>query len=303
MAEKRRLSEQAVLFAVTLHSPEMRRKVSADKVVVETDKSMIHVSKDLLDSPEVKAIFSRDSKYKDGYLRSRAFPSLVKNSVFLLPLALVPEVDRETERFLREREELVDVAATAYPERRAAAMARLGALADLREYPTGEKFRAAFSVDVVYLMLDTPVLLKGVRAGIFEREAKRTEAMWGKAGDDIKEALLTAFAELVGKMVTRLSDKEDGKRRAITEKGIAKLEDFLQTFEKRNIVGYKELGELVAQARKLMKGANPGTLKASALLREQVKAGFASVQEVLEPMLEEAGVRHVRFAEGEEGGA
>jgi len=299
MAEKRKLSEQAVLFAVTLHSPGTRRKVGTDQVDVDTDKLMLHVKKDILDSDEVRAVGKRDRQFK-GYLRSRAFPSLVKDSVFLLPLALVEDVDQEGERFLQERAALVDAAVQVYPAQCTAAMARLDTLADKEDYPTVERFRAAWGVDVVYLMLDTPESLKVVEIGFYEREAKRAEATWREAETEIKDALLTGFAELVSKMVTRLSDKEDGKRRQITEKGIAKLEDFLTVFEKRNIVGYKELGDLVAQARKLMKGANPGTLKASALFREQVKTGFEGVQAALEPMLEEAGVRHVRFAE--EGG-
>ena len=292
------ITDRAVLFSVTLRGPGVRRKVSSAKVEVDADKSLVHVSKDILDSKEVQAVFALGGKYK-ARLATRALPSLIRDGIYLLPIGLVAEVDEWTAKFRAERQKLVEIAVEAYPQQVKAAMKRLRGLADRSDYPPVEQFRSAFCVEAMYLMLETPSGLKDVRAGLFERERRKAEAMWRDTVEVIKAALREAFAELVGHAVDRLQDREGGKPKVFRDSMVEKLTDFLTTFEKRNLADDAALADLVGKAKALTKGVSPGALRDNARLRDRVRKGFEEVKGVLDGMLVDQPARRMRLGEEE----
>src|SRR6476646_614492 len=78
------------------------KKASLASVEVDADKTLLRLSKQLLDSPELKAIQKLDSEVQ-GYLRGVAFSSLFKGGVYLIPLALVEQVEAKLQEFATRR--------------------------------------------------------------------------------------------------------------------------------------------------------------------------------------------------------
>src|SRR5437667_310686 len=81
------------------------RKVSSAQVEVDADKNSIHISKSLLDSPELEAIRRLDGEIR-RYLYSTCLP--FEPGIHLLPIGLIEPADAKLNEFRAKREELVE---------------------------------------------------------------------------------------------------------------------------------------------------------------------------------------------------
>lgn len=257
------LLKKAVCLSVNFSKMGNSRKVPSGAVEVDADKTMIHVSKTLIDSDELQAIERHDGEMK-RYLASRCLPSLFKQGIYLLPVALIDEVDGKITEFLAERKKLVDAFIAVYPERVEAAAKRLNVLYDPLNYPGSEQVKAEFGVSVQYINFGVPGQLKQVSRAIFNREKDKAERLWKQATEEVQQVLRAAMADLVNHMVDRLSANHDGKKRVFRNSLVVNMADFLQTFEARNIADDKELKTLVGKAKDILKGADLLTLKTEA---------------------------------------
>ncbi len=88
------------------------RKVSSAQVEVDADKNSIHISKSLLDSPELEAVRRLDGEIR-RYLYSICLP--FEPGIHLLPIGLIEPADAKLNEFRAKREELVEVFLGAYP--------------------------------------------------------------------------------------------------------------------------------------------------------------------------------------------
>ena len=88
------------------------RKVSTAQVEVDTDKSLLRVSKRLFDCPEYKAIGNFDAEIS-RYLESVCLP--FEKGIHLCPLPLLQQVDRQLKEFSEKRPELVEAFLSVYP--------------------------------------------------------------------------------------------------------------------------------------------------------------------------------------------
>src|SRR5215469_9900962 len=88
------------------------RKVSAAQVEVDTDKTLLRISKRLFDCPEYKAIANFDAEIS-RYLESVCLP--FEKGLHLCPWPLLGEVDRKLKEFAGERPALVDAFLAVYP--------------------------------------------------------------------------------------------------------------------------------------------------------------------------------------------
>ena len=197
-------TENTVLLSVCFRRPGMRRQVDSRRVKSDADATMLHVSKDIVDSDEYTAIGRADGEFK-GYMFRRAIPCHVfRRGVYPLPIALLAEVDGRIEEFRQRRIALVGTFLRVYPAKIEAAKERLGSLYSDEDYPSVNRLRVAFGVDACYVSIGAPELLKGFSGALFDREKAKIEQMWSDAGTEIRDALRAGFAELVRAMGRRL---------------------------------------------------------------------------------------------------
>jgi hypothetical protein len=263
-------------------------------VTVQADKSLLRMSKQLLDSPELTAIALHDSR-TSSYLKSIAFPSLFKGGVYLLAVGMVETTVDFLKAAKAQREALVDLAVLAYPKRIAETSARLGVMHNPKDYPSAEKFRASFTFDWQLVGFETPTRLKAISAAIFQEEREKHETRLSLVADECRSALRAGLAEFVDGMVERLKPGPDGKKKRIVKKSLADFQAFLDTFSLRDVTDDGALGTIVAKARAAMQGTDADLLKSDDLVRAKILSDFTGLQADIEPLIENKPSRIIEF--------
>src|SRR5436853_3248945 len=129
------LVQRTVCVKVRLGRLGNTRKVSNSQVEVDTDKSLIRVSKHLLDSKELHTIANFDGEIR-RYLYDTCLP--FEPGIHLCPLALLEQMEGRLREFAAQRKELIETFLTAYPTLCQEAAKRLRSLYNPADYPPGE---------------------------------------------------------------------------------------------------------------------------------------------------------------------
>lgn len=312
-----RLLEKAVVLAVSFHLLGRQRKVDSRRILVrapedtfpdmpvdphsdakQPDPKRIHVTKRIFESDEYKAITTLDGQIKT-YLAGRCLPFPMRAGMYLLPIALIHEVDGKIEAYAELREGLVGQFIAVYPSLLPEARDKLGDLFDETDYPPPDVAEAKFGLQTHYVNLGLPGRLRDIDKQLFERERQKAEKYWSEATEDIRIALREGMLELVEHAVTQLTGKADGKRRAIRDGFAERIQDFLKTFDARNLTNDLELQTVVERARSVFEGRTDEELRHDGTARAAVRMAFEEVKENLNKMLETKPTRGIRFAEEE----
>lgn len=290
------LDDKSVLLVVEFHKLGNTRKVNTAQIQVNADKSMLHVNKSLLDSPEYDAIKKHDGQTR-AWLMTRALPSLFKEGVYRVPNTLVAEVDDYLNRRKVQRTQLVLEFRKSYDERVAEALDRLNGLANSRDYLDANEAASKFGLRWSYMTFATPDSLKNLKAGLFEREKQKIEQLVKEATEEIRDVLRLQMSALVKRMVTQLTPREDGGQKKIYDSLTGNVEDFLDTFNARNLADDVELQKLVDKARKVVRdnGADPESLRNDDFVRMEVKSGFEAINKQLDQMIVDKPARRFDF--------
>ena len=289
------LARNSVILAIKLSKPGNSKKVKPSMVEVDADPEAIHVSKELLDSPEMQLIGSLDGDIR-RWLNVRSLPTqgLLKGGVYRVPLTLVDDVDRSLENFAGTRNSMIDSFIDTYPERIRKAQIRLRSLFDTADYPSVGTLRSMFGFEYRYLTFDVPeVLAEHLKSR--ERE-KAVEAITAEA-EEIKSALREGFKTLLDHAVDRLGNNKDGKKKVFRDTLIANLGEFFTYFNDKNLVGDGELATLVEKARAVMEGVEVGDLRSDDGLRDSVRSKLDEVKAEMDRNITIRPRRRIRFTE------
>ena len=263
------LASNSVMLVVRMGRLGNRRKVATSMVEVDADPDAVHVGKELLESPELKAVTAEDNAIRQ-WVYARSLPSYgtLRDGVYRLPLALVDQVDEELEAFRLRRQALIDKFLERYPAMVNEAVARLRALYNPADYPHLDQVAARFTFSYRYLAFMTPQTLS---ARLLAREREKAAAEVSTEVEEIKVALRTGFAELIAHAADRLAVRPDGKNVTFRDSMVTNMEEFFAYFAARNLVGDDELATLVERARAAMKGVTAQTLRTDDITRASVK--------------------------------
>jgi len=280
-----RLFERAVIVHLELSRLGVRRKVNARDVnATDAAPELLHVSKSILESPELAAIATAHGELR-RFVASRASgPAFLNRGGFhLLAVDLVEETDNGIQSRVETIRELVQKFTEVYEQRAAETRARLGTLApDVNEYPPLSVVREQFGAAWRYLTFSTPNTLQGIRRDIFEREREKAAAEWGAALDECKQVLRAAFADLVAHLADRMSARSNSR---FDDSALTRFEDFAATFAQRNLADDQDLADLVTRARDILAGVSAKDLKTQQGLRDDVARNLADVKRDLEPLI------------------
>lgn len=291
-AQKVNIFERAICVQLSTSRLGTRRKVSNEAVTTDADPELVHVAAEILESKELDAI-KRCDRAMAEYLRSRASgPALFKGGVYLLSIDLVDSTDAMLSAMLSDRSQLVAEFLAVYETQRDATKAKLKTVATRITWPAVEKVRASFGVSLRYLSFDTPAALEGVSSAIWQREKENAAREWAEALDECKMVLRGGFSELVDHLVDRLQpDPETGKRRKFQDSMIEKFDEFVKTFNARNITDDAALADLVARAREIMRGVGASELRSNEALRNAVAQSMRDIKSAVDPLIVDAPTR------------
>jgi hypothetical protein len=269
------------------------RKVSAAQVEVDTDKTLLRISKRLFDCPEYKAISNFDADV-NRYLESVCLP--FEKGIHLCPLPLLGQVDQALKEFSEQRRALVKSFLTVYPTLCAQAPHRHRALHDPRDFPSVDRVREAFSFSWRSFSFGVPDKLREIAPDLWDEERSKLAQLMTDAAKEAQQVMRTALAELVQHLADRLQTTDDGKPVRLHKTAISKLLDFLDTLDFRNVTNDAELKRLADEARTLIEGVNVKDLKSTTALREHVRSGMQQIATQLDSLLVSKG-RKIRFDE------
>jgi hypothetical protein len=288
------LAQRTVCVKVRLGRLGNTRKVSNSQVEVDTDKSLIRVSKHLLDSKELRAVANFDGEVR-RYLYDTCLP--FEAGIHLCPFALLEQTEAKLRDFAARRQELVAAFLSAYPALCKEAAQRLRALYNPGDYPPVEYVEQQFTFLWQYISFGVPEQLREISTKIWQEEREKAAQVMAEAGQEIQQVLRAAMAELVKHMRDRLQDGPDGKPLRFKESTVSNLVEFLGTFDFRNVTDDAELKALVDRARTIVAGVDAEALRTTADLRSRVQQEMADLAAELDTMIVKKPGRKFRFQE------
>lgn len=280
------IAQDTVVLQLTVRGVTFQRRLRSEDVVTDgTDTNYIHVSKDIIERKEIRELNRLTSKLRN-WLEWRSVPcSMLREGMYLLPLGLVEDVDKELQNFQTQRMTVLDKFLERYDDLKETAKSRLGTHYSELDYPSPEQIRSAFVVQARYLSFNVPAALEKLNVELYEREKQRVAMEWEEASTEVRQALREAMSGLVDHMINRLSIDDDGKPKIFKASTIAQMNDFLDSFAARNLTSDAELQQLVGQAKELMRGADPEMLRRNRTVRSSVREGFERIQTKLDTMV------------------
>jgi hypothetical protein len=288
------LAQRTVCVKVRLGRLGNSRKVSNSQVEVDTDKSLIRVSKHLLDSRELRVIANFDGEIR-RYLYDTCLP--FEAGIHLCPFGLLEQMEGKMREFADGRQELIQSFLTAYPGLCHEAAQRLRSLYNPGDYPPVDHVAQQFTFTWQYISFGVPDQLREISTKIWQDEREKAAQVMAEAGREIQQVLRSAMAELVKHMRDRLKDGPDGKPLRFKETTVSNLVDFLGTFDFRNVTDDAELKVLVDKARQALAGVSADDLRTTADVRVRVQQGMADLAAELDTMIIKKPGRKFRFNE------
>lgn len=294
--------DRAVCLSVTLGRLGVRRKINVSELQpkAEVATESVSASKELLDCPEYDAIRQGDRALRSFLEKRTSGPALFKSGTYMLSYQVLPEVNREVENYFTRREVLlVPAFAAVYDKARAEARGKLKDLYREEDYPALEAVKRAFYAEVRYFKMGTPDKLASVDPDAFEREKAKTAAQWAEVLEESRQVLRQQFSELVDHLVERLEPGPDGQpKKRFTKNLVDKMNEFLTTFDPRNIGDDAELATWIQRAREALDGVTPESIRSRRGTRDSVVDAFTRIKAAVDPMVENRPKR--RFNAGDE---
>jgi hypothetical protein len=271
------------------------RKMDSTEVLAkdeeEADADWIGANKKLMESDELRDINYTKASCR-SFIESRSMPSLVKDGIYILNRA---SVDECIERIRQDNEKVRQQAALlaeAWPRLLTEAKKRLKKRFNAGDYLKPEEVRSRFSIDYQLIEIKPPEPEK-MSDKVFREEKAKWEKLWADAAANADQLLTAGMIEQINLMMERLAPREDGKAKQIRETCLDSINDFLGTFNPRNMQNNQQLKVAADRAREIIKGVSPDTLRESKNAREYVSKGFAQIKKALEPMVQDKPSRAI----------
>lgn len=283
-----KIDSDTVAFLFSVHQWGNLRVADKREIESNADKTMLHLSKHLIDSKEYKAIgrFLYETK---AWVIARSVPSFFREGCYLFRLSMVEEVERElTERKSKLRE-LINTLIDVYPQQIAEGELRLGPQFKRSDYPTIEELRASFYWETQWISFRVP---EDLPEQIRKIELEKAENMWRSAAENITFALRESFKELISHAADKLRPSDDGKMKIFRDSTIENIFQFLETFNDRNITSDSELAELVKRAGNVLASVdNAQLLRDNKQVRDEVRNGFERITRDIDALLVDKPIR------------
>jgi len=285
------LLSQASLFTITLRQWGNRRKADLDAAEIDADKDQLHLTKQLIESPEYKEIVRYLHEIKVWAL-NRCMPSFVKSGVFVVRLDMIREFETKLSSDLEYlRGVLIPSFVRAYPAQVEAARGRLRGQFNMRDYPSSSFFESAFGIEWGWIAFGIP---ENVPKDIQEREFQKLQQRMIDAEVEIRAALRASFADLIDKAVDKLKVAPGEKPKVFRDSLVGNFNEFFETFRARNLMNDAELEVVVGKARAILSKVTPDALRSRATIREKTASAFEEVKAEVEKLVADAPTRKFR---------
>lgn len=285
---------KCLCLSLTIKQFGLSKPLDASEYNVDAEKERTKAVKRLLVAPEIDAIGQAITDLRQIVYRIYV-PSPLKAGTYMIPLVSVRELDNALRAQTEIVRLLIDQAANALPRIIEDDREALQGVFDPGNYPSADKFRAAYSIKWKLFSFGGPDALKQIDMKLYERNAREFAETIREGAEEIRTLLRIQMAKLVNTMVERLSGGRSGKPKIFRDTLVSNMEEFLNSFSARNLTEDGALQKLVADAKSLLRGVDPETLRKSEDIRQTVADGMARVKEQLDTMLVDKPERAISF--------
>lgn len=291
------IQRDAVILYLSVGRLRTRKKLSSTAVQSDISPDMLHVSKEILQSKELKAISQHDTEVRN-WIRARALPSpFSKKGLLILPVRLAEAVWEKLAAAGKARQELVEIFMGSYRERQKEAELKLGSGYDETDYPDETAVRQTFFFEVQMMELHAPGRLKAVSRELYQREAEKMANMWTEASRAVTGALLQEFRKMTAHITDRLTPDAEGKPKIFRDSAVDNLVEWMDLFKTRNLTNDADLVEVVDRAKELISGIDAETLRNSKGLRHQLATDFQGLTDRIDAAIINAPIRSIDLDE------
>jgi hypothetical protein len=290
-----RMTENATALDITYHNMRNKRTISVDHVESDIDKQWLHVSKTMLQSPELKAI-STHYHHTSKFVASKSVQSLFRRGVFLVPNVMLAEVSDYLERRIEELVPLVEAFVNAYPKQIEAAREKLGDAFDETNYPPADALYDAFGIDYRWVSIGTPGAVNGISRAIYLREQARVQAQFEQAATILITGMREQALKMVKALTERLQTLPGEKKKTFKDVTINRLQEWAHNYlHGISDVVYDEKLKPVAETVLMLTDVDPKDLRKDDVFRQDVAVRMGEVEETLEKLIIEKPTRAIVF--------
>lgn len=280
-------------FTLTLACWGNRRKADIAKIETDAQKSRLRLSKELIVAEEYEAIKTYFGALRQ-WVYGRTVPSFFKEGFQLASLGAVSEIEDKMRVAQGELAALVEKLIGVYPGKVEEARAALNDQFSARDYPQAEDLRGMFAIGWNWLAFSVP---ENLPAELRAKETEKLEKQFEDASQQITEALRVSFQELIAHATEKLTSEPGEKKKVFRDSLIGNIQEFIDTFNSRNLMNDVELADLVGKAKGILVGANPENLRKFESVRATTAAAFGEIKAKLDTMITEKKTRAIDLSE------
>lgn len=257
-----KLQQNTVVLEVTFHSTSLQRKASLQQIELDGDKNSFRLNKEFIRSEHYKRLESIEWSVVKPTLSKYALPSPFKAGTYLMPIKCLDIVYPLLEKWREEFDASADALTAEWDQIIEDAKVRLGSQFNPKDYPPAKVMRGKFRME--WRLLQWSVPNESTLGEVFyEIERKKAEETWKEAEYEVSMALREGLAALVSHLVKQLEVGPEGAKKRIHESAVDKVNEFLDTFAKRNVLGDKDLAKLVEQAKQVLDNKSVEDIKSA----------------------------------------
>lgn len=266
-----------------------QKSQAAESFGAETD--FLSAAKKLLDTghPAFKAVTAVRSTIANVW-KSQTLP-YPEPGVRLIRQDDVAGYDRKMQDLRLDLNNAVLELDRQYSQMRTAAAQRLGTLFDVGDYPPS--LINEFAVRWDFPSVEPPDYLRQLSPELYRQEAARVAARFDEAVQLAETAFIEELSKLVAHLTERLTGEDDGKPKVFRDSAVENLTDFFDRFRRLNVRSNDQLDELVGQARTIIRGVVPQSLRDDTSLRQKVAGELAGVGSLLDGLLVDRPRRNI----------
>ena len=241
----------------------------------DANQLWLSTTKSLIDHGHLEQLTKLSGEIRKE-ISGHALPFPLDGFTFV-PRKAAPTIEAMLKDYQAKFNTLVNAFVVEFAGYRAEAREKLGNLYRSTDYPMdiSRKFGMAWQ----FITLAAPSAESGILdPETYAAEVKKFQDSMTEARELAVETLRVEFAELVSRAAERLSKPNNVFRDSL----IGNFDDFISTFESRNVFNDSTLAELIAKAKSALKGIKPQQLRDNGKLRAKVAGEFAKVNAVIE---------------------
>lgn len=222
-------------------------------------------------------------------LRTYALNSLFRPGVYVIPVENVQTVDDVLQETMSEMQVIRQQVIDEWQQTIQDARARLGPLFSPSDYGSAEDAAAAFDMGYRYVPIaETPAILQHLAADTYQADLERTRKETEKELEAFREHLRVTLFEIVENMRKTLM-KPDGEKRVFGKRFFKRLDEFLGTFDSKNLSDDGALQGIVNQLRMVANGTDVAALKQSSETQASLDASLSEITDVMTDMIQDDG--------------